>query len=396
MANSGAQILDKVRGLSTGMTFIDMVSGIDDYSCMFPYGSIVELMGPKSSSKSTLIFETIAYNQKINPNFKVLYIDFEHALNKQRSYLTKLGVNIDSDNFRLEEPPTSDEGFAFVLDYLKKNKVDLLVMDSLAAARPAVESEKGFGGNKMLGTRAKQVSEFLRNYTADSTPDYPAFVIINQLYQDIGATSFVTTYDSPSSEALKYYANIRIEIKELQKIKEKQINPVTLEEFEIPVSSVILVKTIKNKVGQPYLSSKYNLTYGMGIDPIASMVATAQRAGVIRNKGASKSSFLYTVNDNEVSCVGMSKLIKQLRENPSHLRAIGSQISPIWAEEAEKYILCNKAARYDESLSTEDIIEDNDEVGTSLQDILTSQKKEAPQTKPARKSTGIDLTGLNL
>lgn len=333
---AGATIGEEVTGLSSGYGVIDLVSGVP--GVLFPSATIIELYGKKSASKTTLVLEVIAYNQTINPDFRVYYADFEKMLRKQTSYLGILGVDItDKDKFKVGAFDTMEEGCAEILDVIRNDSYDLVVVDTVAAMRPAVEVEKGFAGNKQIGLKAKLMSEFLRNIMADMPADGPAVVFINQVYRDVSVT-FAPVYTTPSSDALGFYAGMRIEVVEKSKVKAKRVNPYTLEEEDVPVYSIIEIKTTKNKVGLPFIPSKYAITFGKGIDISLSIITAAQRAGIIKNKGASKSSFLYPGADGtEKAANGMNQLTSKIQGNLDDLIYIGSQINDLWARDM-KYL----------------------------------------------------------
>lgn len=330
------QLSEELKGISSGYGIIDMVSGVP--GVLFPRATIVELYGMKSSSKTTLLLETIAFNQMINSNFKVYYADFEKMIRNQAGYLSMLGVDISSDNFEVGEFDTMEDGCDKILDVVRNEHFDLLVVDTVAAMRPKAELEKGFAQSKQIGIKGKLMSELLRNMMADMPKDGPAVVFINQMYKDIQSISFVQQYNTPSSDALAFYAGIRIEVKEKEKLKSKKVNPYTFEEMEIPIGSTVEIKTTKNKVGVPFLKSKYAITYGEGIDIAMSAVAAAQRSGAIWNKGNSKSSFVYLdAHGKEQSAVGIPRLLTKLKNNVDDLVAVGSRINDLWAKDM-KYL----------------------------------------------------------
>lgn len=365
--NEGIKLVDELEGYSTGYGLIDMISGVP--GMLFPKATLVEVYGAKSSSKTTLVLETIAFNQMIDPNFRVLYADFEKMIRNQTSYLKKLGVDTETENFVCITPDTMEEGCAQILDYVRNDNFNMIVVDTVAAMRPKIELEKGFAENKQIGVRGKLMSEFLRNLMADLPEDGPAVVFINQMFQDISNTSFIPLNITPASKSLEYYAGIRIEVRESTKMKDKRINPYTLEESDIPYGSIIVIKTVKNKVGKPFLESKYMITYGKGIDIVPSVIAAAQRANVIRNKGKSKSSFLYTGADGtEKSAVGMSKLIAKFKENPDDLIAVGSAINELWAEDLKLYKQrLERKSLLEDDLDSMYVLEDEDEDGEALE-----------------------------
>lgn len=358
----GNVFADKMEGFSTGYGLIDMISGVP--GMLFPRATIVELFGLKSASKTTLLLETIAFNQMIYPDFKVLYADFERMLRKEFAYLHQLGVDTSEDKFTVIQPTIMEDGCKQIIDAVKANEYDMIIVDTIAAMRPAVEQEKGFAQNKQMGVKAKLMSEFLRNLMAELPADGPAIVFINQEYKDINNSSFIQLYNTPSSDSLAFYAGIRIEVRESTKLKSKRINPYTLEEDDIPYGSIINIKTTKNKVGTPFLASKYIVSYGRGIDIIPSVINAAIIAKTIWNKGASKSSFVFNkANGEEQSVVGMAKLIDYFHNNVDDLVAVGSGINELWANDL-KYLkerLARKKDPEDATLSQMYELDDEDE-----------------------------------
>lgn len=302
--------INDADSISSGYGLIDYVA---DSTGLFPRGAIVELAGLKSTSKTSLVLDTIAYNMHINPNFRVLYADFESMIYNQADYLRKLGVDIHSPNFVLISPSTMEEGCNAIRKELKLSQYDMIVVDTVAAMRPAAEAENKTGETKQIGLRGKLMSEFLRNLNADmAATDYkPAVVLINQLYQQLDIT-FGKAYDSPASAALSFYAAIRYQLKERKKIKDKIKNPYTFEEEEVPIGMIVEISTVKNKLGRPNLKTMYFYTYNFGIDMIPRFTDAAYNSGVITNKGASKSSFLLPSPTGEKTVIGMSKLWRTL------------------------------------------------------------------------------------
>lgn len=363
-AATGISFGSEVDGFSSGYGVIDVVSGVP--GVLFPRATLVEVFGLKSSSKTTLILETIAYNQMKNPNFRVLYADFEKMLRKQAPYLKQLGVELN-DNFVCITPDTMEDGCAEILKYVREDNFDMVVVDTVAAMRPRVEIEKGFGENKQMGVRGKIMSEFLRNLMADLPEDGPAIVFINQMYKDIQNSSFVQQYVTPSSDSLAFYAGIRIEVRESTKLKKKIVNPYTLEEEELPIGSIISIATKKNKVGKPFLKSKYVVTYGFGIDIIPSMVTAAQKTGAIQTKGNSKSSFLVPLNGEEKSVVGMNRLLEFFEKNPQSVVEVGSKINPLWAKDLSDYVeRISRKTRQEDGYFSDIHYESSEEDGESL------------------------------
>lgn len=359
-AQVGVGFKDVVDGFSSGYGVIDYVSGVP--GVLFPRATIVEVYGQKSASKTTLILETIAFNQLINPGFRVLYADFEKMLRNQLKYIQSLGVNTDASVFVQLTPNTMEEGCKDIQERIKTERFDMVIVDTIAAMRPAAEIEKGLFESKQIGIKGKLMSEFLRNLMADLPEDGPSIVFINQMYKDLQNSSFVQQYNTPSSDALKFYAGIRIEVRETAKLKDKVVNPYTLEQEEIPFGSIIQISTSKNKMGRPFLKSKYTLTYGKGIDIIPTIAAAALKAGIITTKGNSKSSFVLQTSQGEKSVVGMSRLLKFFYENPEEAARIGSQINELWEHDMQ-YLVARLARKKSMDVEMYEVADGDEEDG---------------------------------
>lgn len=323
----------KLTGYSCGYGLIDRVSGVP--GVLFPNAVAVELYGQKSSGKTTLVLETIAYNQLINPKFKVLYMDYEKMLRTEIPYLNSLGITVNDDRFIIKDDMiTAEEGMDYMLDVLQQDHIDMIIVDTVAAMVPKAELENKMGESKQMGLRAKLMNEFLRKFFSLCPPDGPSLIFLNQQYKDMNSISYVQTYHTPSSDGLAYYAGIKIQVKEKQKLKRDIVDPYTFEKISQPYGSVIEIKTEKNKVGRPFVSSKYFISYGSGIDIIPSLVNAAVAAKVIKAGTGGVHKF-NNVNGEEVSVRGYANVLDYFAEHLDDLVSVGKQINPLWAKDME-------------------------------------------------------------
>ena len=364
----------KLTGYSCGYGLIDRVSGVP--GILFPNGVAVELYGQKSSGKTTLVLETIAYNQIINPDFRVLYMDYEKMLRQEIPYLNSLGIQATADKINIQEPETAEDGMNYMINALRNDDYDMMVVDTVAAMCPRAELENKMGDSKQMGLRAKLMNEFLRKFFAVCGPDGPALIFLNQQYKDMNSMSYVQTYHTPSSDGLGYYAGIKIQVKEKSKLKRDIVDPYTFEKIPQPYGSVIEIKTDKNKVGRPFISTKYFISYGKGIDIIPSLVNAAIAKKVIRYKGNSKAVHLFEDADgNEKQVNGYAKVLDYFAENLDDLVHVGSQINELWAADMVhlKERLSAKHPLQDSMF--EDMYSDNDvdlDLQSGIQDGLKS------------------------
>ena len=323
----------KLTGYSCGYGLIDRVSGVP--GVLFPNAVAVELYGQKSSGKTTLVLETIAYNQLINPKFKVLYMDYEKMLRTEVPYLNSLGITVNDDKFIIKDDMlTAEEGMDYMLSVIQNDKIDMIIVDTVAAMVPKAELENKMGESKQMGLRAKLMNEFLRKFFSICPPDGPSLIFLNQQYKDMNSMSYVQTYHTPSSDGLSYYAGIKIQVKEKQKLKRDIVDPYTFEKIPQPYGSIIEIKTEKNKVGRPFISSKYFITYGSGIDIIPSLVNAAVAAKVIKASTGGVHKF-DDANGTEVTIRGYANVLDYFAAHLDDLVHVGKQINPLWAKDMD-------------------------------------------------------------
>jgi protein RecA len=317
----GAAPADVDHGFfKTGFPFIDRVVSEEG---LFPRGGIVELMGLKSTCKTTLALHAIGEAMRANKDLVVWWDDYESQLQGMADYAKALGVDITSPNFIHNTPITLQEGGNAMEKAVLTGGVDIFVVDSTASMRPAQEMDNDLGDTKQAGLRGKLISELLRNITANLNQVIkqgdkpPAIIFINQLYQrlDIKNPNLPPMYDSPASNALKFFASARVELKVKGFEKRKVLNPFTLEKEDTRVATLIEAMAEKNKVGVPFQKAYFCVRYGEGVDPIMSFMKAAMVARVIRNKGNS-SRMEYAIDGNvSDSHASMLHLHDFLRDN---------------------------------------------------------------------------------
>ena len=378
VTNDDLDIVRDVKGYSTGYCWIDYLSNSED--CFFPEGAITEVMGLKSCSKTTLILEAIAHYYARGGTKKVLYLDFERTVRNQKTYLRNIGFDIDDESkFNYQQPDTFQQGAMYVLNLLRNNgkgeqQTDyaFIVVDTVAAMVPEQEKDNKFGETKQVGLRAKLMNEFCRNITSSLYPEGPAFIFVNQLYEDLsikGPAAFgPTQYDSSSSNALKYYASFRVSLSLKGKIKDKAVNPFTYEEEENYVGSIIEAMAEKSKIGVPFRKARFIVKYGIGIDAVPTIINAGAKKPedqpIVRVQG-NNALFAIRMGYNEKGEAeytknfrGIAQFQKHLYDNPSDLVKIAEQLSPLWKQTAEYVVstpkykngTCSESEESDEEL----------------------------------------------
>ena len=260
----GQQKALEIETIPTGSLSLDLALGVGG----LPRGRIIEIYGPESSGKTTLALHTIAEAQK--KGGVSAFVDAEHALDPV--YARKLGVNLD--NLLISQPDTGEQALEIVDTLVRSGAVDVLVIDSVAALTPKSEIE-GEMGEMQPGSQARLMSQALRKLTGSISRSNTMVIFINQIRMKIGVM-----YGSPETtsggNALKFYASVRLDIRRIGAIKEK----------EEVVGNSTRVKVVKNKVAPPFKQVEFDIMYGEGISLTGELVDLGVKAGIVEKSGA--------------------------------------------------------------------------------------------------------------
>jgi recombination protein RecA len=253
-----------VESVSTGSLGLDIALGIGG----LPKGRIVEIYGPESSGKTTLALHVAAEVQKSGGT--AAFIDAEHALDPV--YAGKLGINLDE--LLISQPDTGEQALEITDTLVRSGAVDILIVDSVAALTPRAEIE-GEMGDTHVGLQARLMSQALRKLTSSISKSKCMVIFINQIRMKIGVM-----YGSPEvttgGNALKFYSSVRIDIRRIGAIKEKE---------EI-VGNQTRVKVVKNKVAPPFKVVEFDIMYGQGISKTGELVDLGVKANVVEKSGS--------------------------------------------------------------------------------------------------------------
>lgn len=253
-----------IEGISTGSLGLDMALGIGG----LPRGRIVEIYGPESSGKTTLALSVIAQAQKKGGT--CAFIDAEHALDP--SYAKKIGV--DLENLLISQPDAGEQALEIADTLVRSGAIDVLVVDSVAALVPKAELE-GEMGDSHMGLQARLMSQALRKLTSTIARSNTLVIFINQIRMKIGVM-FGNPETTTGGNALKFYASVRIDIRSIGKIKDK----------EDIIGSQTRVKIVKNKVAPPFKVVDFDIMYGEGISKTGELIDLGVKANVIEKSGA--------------------------------------------------------------------------------------------------------------
>lgn len=306
-----------IEAISTGSIGIDIALGIGG----MPKGRIVEIYGPESSGKTTLALSVIAQAQKKGGT--CAFVDAEHALDP--SYAKKIGVDVE--NLLVSQPDSGEQALEIADTLVRSGAIDVLVIDSVAALVPKAELE-GEMGDSHMGLQARLMSQALRKLTATVARSNTLIIFINQIRMKIGVM-FGNPETTTGGNALKFYASVRIDIRRIGAIKDK----------DDIIGSQTRVKIVKNKVAPPFKTVDFDIMYGEGISKTGELIDLGVKSGIVEKAGA-----WFSYNGEKIG-QGRENAKKFLKDNP------------LIAEEIENKI------RADAGHLTTEMIGDEDEPG---------------------------------
>lgn len=255
----------KIDVIPTGALAVDLALGVGG----LPRGRVVEIFGPESSGKTTLMLHVIANAQKAGG--LAAFIDAEHALDP--GYARRLGVNLD--DLLVSQPDSGEEALSICETLARSNALDVIVVDSVAALVPKAELE-GEMGMATMGMQARLMSQALRKLTAILNKAKTTCVFTNQMREKVGVM-FGNPETTPGGKALKFYASVRIDIRRKDTIKNAAGNA---------IGNHVKVKIVKNKVAPPFAEAEFDIYFNHGINKEGSILDVGLEAGVLEKKGA--------------------------------------------------------------------------------------------------------------
>jgi recombination protein RecA len=305
----------RVASIPTGAINLDAAIGVGG----IPRGRVTEIYGPESSGKTTLCLHVVANAQKLGG--VAAFIDAEHALDTE--YAKKLGVDVE--NMLISQPDTGEQALEICEILVRSGAVDVIVIDSVAALVPKAEIE-GDMGDSHVGLQARLMSQALRKLTGAIARSKVSVIFINQLREKIGVM-FGNPETTTGGKALKFYASLRLDIRRIGPVKEK----------EDVIGSHVRVKVVKNKVAPPFKQAEFDIMYAEGISHTSLLVDIGVEAGIIDKAGA-----WYSYGTQRIG-QGRENAKMFLRDNPALMAEVEEKVKTVLgvkngdvgAEEAE-------------------------------------------------------------
>ena len=289
---------EQIAVISSGSLGLDLALGIGG----LPRGRVVEIYGPESSGKTTLALHAIAEAQKRGGT--CAFIDAEHALDP--IYARKLGVDVD--NLLISQPDCGEQALEITDTLVRSGAIDVLVVDSVAALVPRAELD-GEMGDTHVGLHARLMSQALRKITGSVSKSNTMLIFLNQIRLKIGVM-FGNPETTTGGNALKFYASIRLEIRRIGQIKDRD---------EV-VGNQTRVKVVKNKLAPPFRQVEFDIMYGEGISKVGELVDLGVKAGVVEKSGAWFSC------DSQRIGQGRENAKQFLRDHPAMAESIEKQV----------------------------------------------------------------------
>ena len=303
-AKSASEGIDVIPSGSLGL---DLALGIGG----LPRGRVIEIYGPESSGKTTLALHAIAEAQK--KGGVCAFIDAEHALDP--IYARKLGVDVD--NLLISQPDTGEQGLEIADTLVRSGSIDVLVIDSVAALVPRAELE-GEMGDTHVGLHARLMSQALRKLTGSISKSNTIVIFINQIRMKIGVM-FGNPETTTGGNALKFYASIRLEIRRIGSIKDR----------EEVTGNHTRVKVVKNKLAPPFREIQFDIMFGEGISKTGELIDLGVKANIVEKSGA------WFSFDSQRIGQGRENAKQFLRDHPAILDAIEKRIREKSADVAD-------------------------------------------------------------
>jgi len=289
MRLSDEDVVKDIPCISTGALTLDMALGIGG----LPRGRVVEIYGPESSGKTTLVLHVIANAQRGGGT--AAFIDTEHALDP--GYAKRIGV--DLDELLIAQPDSGEEALNIMETLVQSKALDVVVLDSVAALAPRAELDGEMGASH-VGLQARLMSQALRKLTAMISKSKTTCIFTNQIREKVGVM-FGSPETTPGGRALKFYSSVRLDIRRIATMKDNTGRS---------TANRTKVKVKKNKVAPPFTEAEFDITFSKGISYEGSVIDEALKYGLVEKRGS-----WFSYNGEQLG-QGRDAAVTFLEENP--------------------------------------------------------------------------------
>jgi recombination protein RecA len=291
-------ISNELQCVPSGSLALDIALGVGG----IPRGRIIEIYGPESAGKTTLVYHLIAEAQRLGG--QAAFIDAEHSMDP--IYAKAIGVDVD--NLLVSQPDYGEQALEISEMLVRSGALDIVAIDSVAALTPKAEIE-GEMGDSFVGLQARLMSQALRKLTGTLNRSGTICCFTNQLREKIGVM-FGNPEVTTGGKALKFYATIRLDIRRIE----------TLKDGTEAIGNRVRVKVAKNKVAPPFKTAEFDIMYGQGISREGTLLDLGVTYDVVAKSGA-----FYSYNDDRLG-QGRANARVFLKENPDMADAIEAEI----------------------------------------------------------------------
>jgi recombination protein RecA len=296
MGDEGAQV--RVAAIPTGAMSLDLALGIGGV----PRGRIVEVFGPESSGKTTLIYHIIAEAQKLGG--VCAFIDAEHAMDPL--YAKEIGIDIDE--LLVSQPDHGEQALEIADMLVRSSALDVVAIDSVAALTPRAELE-GQMGDQTVGLQARMMSQAMRKLAGNLNRTQTLCIFTNQIREKVGVM-FGSPETQPGGRALKFYSSQRLDIRRIE----------TLKDGTEAVGNRVKVKVVKNKVAAPFRIAEFDIEFGRGISSAGCLLDLGLEHDVIRKSGS-----FFSYGEERIG-QGRNNAKAYLEDHPDIAREVESKI----------------------------------------------------------------------
>src|SRR5918999_4232092 len=296
MGDEGAQV--KVAAIPTGALSLDLALGVGGV----PRGRIVEVFGPESSGKTTLLYHILANAQKMGGI--CAFIDAEHAMDP--AYAKRIGVDVDE--LLVSQPDHGEQALEIADLLIRSGAVDVVAIDSVAALTPKAELE-GAMGDQTVGLQARMMSQAMRKLAGNLNRTNTLCIFTNQIREKVGVM-FGSPETQPGGRALKFYSSQRLDIRRIE----------TLKDGTEAVGNRVRVKVVKNKVAAPFRQAEFDIEYGKGISSEGCIIDLGLEHNLIQKSGS-----FFSYGEERIG-QGRNNAKGYLRDNPKVAKEIEAKI----------------------------------------------------------------------